>query len=220
LFESGDGNNVAYAFVIEGKVGDQVSLRFNFVNSNRRTINANWEKYKLGAWTPAQEFYAAFYCEDGEVRIKTKSDVVDYDCFDWGAVEAEYSDVWSDIEYFKVTKGILTKEYMPSAMIAAFSDVNFWSANFTDNIYFVPVLREPVVVNLGFIGWYIHESRPEAPMQTSFYWQTLNEGDTIDWDAVDAAYAEWVAGGGLAPDWETGIRTSGPASFLFNRRSA
>ena len=70
----------------------------------------------------------------------------------------------------------------------------------------------PVVVNLGFIGYYLHEGRV---LSTSFYWQALNEGDTIDWDAVDAAYADWVARGGLAPN-RTQWRTSGPQSFTFD----
>ncbi|MCL2854096.1 MAG: hypothetical protein FWE21_00595 [Defluviitaleaceae bacterium] len=77
----------------------------------------------------------------------------------------------------------------------------------------------PLVINLGFIGWFIHESRPEAPIQTSFFWLELNEGDMIDWDAVDAAYAAWVAQGGLAPD-RTLWRTSGHTSFTFEDYAA
>jgi hypothetical protein len=74
--------------------------------------------------------------------------------------------------------------------------------------------NDDLQIRLGFIGWYIHESRPDSPMQTSFYWQTLNAGDMIDWVAVDAAYEGWIAIGGLAPlreQWQT----SGFASFTF-----
>jgi len=70
---------------------------------------------------------------------------------------------------------------------------------------------EPVIVNLGFIGYYLFDGNV---LSTSIHWQLLNDGDMIDWDAVDAAYAAWVAQGGLAPEraiWQT----SGFASFTF-----
>ena len=71
---------------------------------------------------------------------------------------------------------------------------------------------EPIVVNLGFIGHYMFGDRV---LTTSFYWQTLNEGDMIDWDAVDEAYAGWVAQGGLAIDTTNGWRSSGFAPIFF-----
>lgn len=71
---------------------------------------------------------------------------------------------------------------------------------------------KPIEVALGFIGHYLHDGRV---LTTSFYWQTLNAGDMIDWDAVEAAYAAWVAIGGLAPDTANGWRTSGFGSFAF-----
>ena len=72
---------------------------------------------------------------------------------------------------------------------------------------------EPVVVNLGFIGYYLYDGKV---MSTSIHWQLLeNEGDMIDWDAVDAAYADWMANGGLAPKREL-WHTSGYASFTFD----
>jgi len=73
---------------------------------------------------------------------------------------------------------------------------------------------EPVVVNIGFIGYYYNG---ENVLSTSFYWQELNEGDMIDWDAVDAAYEAWVTNGGLAPKREE-WQTSGYASFTFPDR--
>jgi len=79
----------------------------------------------------------------------------------------------------------------------------------------VPV-AEPVAVNLGFIGYYLYDGNA---LSTSFYWQALTEGDMIDWDAVDAAYAEWVGQGGLAPD-RTLWQTSGYASFTFEDYAA
>ena len=79
--------------------------------------------------------------------------------------------------------------------------------------YYVSPDYELPTVELGFIGWY--GQKPDgSPMQTSFYWQTLRPGETIDWDAVDAAYADWVAQGGLEPD-RTFWQTSGPESFTF-----
>ena len=70
---------------------------------------------------------------------------------------------------------------------------------------------EPIIVNLGFVGYYLYDGKV---LNTSFYWQTLKEGDNIDWDAVDAAYADWVAKGGLEPD-RTLWKTSGYATFTF-----
>ena len=75
---------------------------------------------------------------------------------------------------------------------------------------------EPVVVNLGFIGYYLFEGNV---LSTSIHWQKLEEGDMIDWDAVDAAYDVWVAQGGLAPKRELWL-TSGYASFTFEDYAA
>ena len=75
-----------------------------------------------------------------------------------------------------------------------------------------PEIEPEIVINLGFIGYYLSDGEV---LNTSFYWQELNEGDMIDWDAVDAAYDAWVAQGGLAPArvlWQT----SGYASFTFD----
>jgi len=78
------------------------------------------------------------------------------------------------------------------------------------------VVEERIVVNLGFIGYYLFD---DVVMSTSIHWQALNEGDFIDWDAVDAAYADWVAEGGLEPD-RTLWQTSGYASYTFEDYAA
>jgi len=73
---------------------------------------------------------------------------------------------------------------------------------------------EPVV-RLGFIGYYLNDG---DVLSTSIHWQYLEEGDCIDWDAVDAAYADWVAQGGLVPEravWQT----SGGSSFTFGDKA-
>jgi len=72
--------------------------------------------------------------------------------------------------------------------------------------------KQPVEINLGFIGYYVFEGKV---MSTSFYWQKLMKGDCIDWVAVDAAYAGWVAKGGLEPD-RTYWQTSGSGSYTFD----
>ena len=74
-----------------------------------------------------------------------------------------------------------------------------------------PVDTKKVHVNLGFIGYYLYDG---IVMSTSIHWQNLEDGECIDWDAVDAAYADWIAQGGLAPD-RTLWQTSGYASFTF-----
>ena len=85
-------------------------------------------------------------------------------------------------------------------------------------LYFAPIVPavpepqpEPVVINLGFIGYYMYDGQV---LNTSFYWQNLEEGDMINWEAVDEAYADWVDQGGLTPD-RTEWKTSGYASFMF-----
>lgn len=83
------------------------------------------------------------------------------------------------------------------------------------------VHTDETIVHLGFIGWYNWKDGDGNmyTMQTSFYWQVLKEGDFINWDAVDAAYEKWAAGGGLAPDRDTGWKTSGAGSFRFADRA-
>ena len=68
-----------------------------------------------------------------------------------------------------------------------------------------------VVVNLGFVGYYPFEG---SILPTSIHWQQLEQDDHIDWEAVDAAYADWIAVGGLVPNREVWL-TSGHASFSF-----
>jgi len=70
--------------------------------------------------------------------------------------------------------------------------------------------REEVVVHLGFIGYYCFEGNV---LSTSPYWQDIKKGEKIDWKAVDAAYADWVKKGGLAPG--TTYQTSGAGSYTF-----
>ena len=86
-----------------------------------------------------------------------------------------------------------------------------WLSEFVLNPPVIPP-ADPIVVDLGFIGHYLHDGRV---LTTSFYWQRLNEGDLIDWAAVEAAYAGWVAEGGLAPDTTGGWRSSGFAPIFF-----
>jgi hypothetical protein len=68
----------------------------------------------------------------------------------------------------------------------------------------------PVVKNIGFIGYYVFG---DSVLSTSVYWQALSVGDLIDWVAVDAAYDDWVAKGGLVHGLV--CVTSGPEAFTF-----
>jgi hypothetical protein len=70
---------------------------------------------------------------------------------------------------------------------------------------------EETGISLGFIGYYGYE---DHVLSTSFYWQHLEKGSLIDWGAVNAAYDDWVANGGLEPD-RTVWQTSGAGSFTF-----
>ncbi|MDR0782970.1 MAG: hypothetical protein LBE83_04335 [Propionibacteriaceae bacterium] len=68
------------------------------------------------------------------------------------------------------------------------------------------------IVNLGFIGYYVDSLG--VVRSTSPYWQALAEGVCIDWEAVEAAYADWAGLGGLSlPDPTKGWQSSGIASF-------
>ena len=69
----------------------------------------------------------------------------------------------------------------------------------------------PVIVRIGFIGYYLFEGNV---LSTSPFWMPLEPGQCFDWDFVDAEYAKWMEQGGLEPDrsvWQT----SGYASFTF-----
>jgi len=79
------------------------------------------------------------------------------------------------------------------------------------------VTEKPLdTINLGFIGYYVWG---DNVLSTSIYWQCLKEGDTIDWVAVDWAYSDWVANGGLESD-RTLWQTSGYTSFTFEDYAA
>jgi len=86
-----------------------------------------------------------------------------------------------------------------------------------DDCMLVDLASMPNVVNLGFIGYYTYDFGGEngvRVLSTSIHWQNLEEGDMIDWVAVDEAYDAWIAQGGLAPEralWQT----SGYGSYTF-----
>ena len=83
--------------------------------------------------------------------------------------------------------------------------------DFADKQVFTFVPAVTPSIDVGFIGYYFNE---DNVLSTSFYWVTLNQGEFFDWAEIDAAYAGWVADGGLVPDrslWQT----SGFASFFF-----
>ncbi|MDR0493791.1 MAG: hypothetical protein LBH74_09180, partial [Nitrososphaerota archaeon] len=87
-------------------------------------------------------------------------------------------------------------------------------ADLTITGHWVEVKIVDPVKDIGFIGHYVFG---DVVLQTSFYWQTLNVGDMIDWTAVDAAYAAWVAQGGLAHGL---VCVTDPAPFAFDYGAA
>lgn len=118
------------------------------------------------------------------------------------------------------------------AKFHAIGDSGLWEAVYGYNwdgredlvIYFnsiveevLPIGEDKEPINIGFIGYYNYDFGGETgirTLSTSFYWQKLEQGEMIDWEAVDAAYADWMAQGGLEPD-RTLWKTSGVASFSF-----
>jgi len=135
---------------------------------------------------------------------------------DWDAVDAAYAD-WVAIGGLEPDRTIWQTSGYASFTFEDYAEVGY--ADFTNGqlesfyqqFYLDPGYIYYPPINLGFIGYYLFDG---IAMSTSFYWQELNAGDSIDWDAVDAAYADWVAGGGLAAD-RTLWQTSGYASFTF-----
>jgi len=103
---------------------------------------------------------------------------------------------------------VITPSVQDQSKLGTSIDGSFTCADFQ----FQEIVVPPVEVNLGFVGFYLNDGNV---LSTSIHWQNLKEGDCIDWAAVDAAYDEWVAGGGLAPKREL-WQTSGYASYTFD----
>ena len=162
--------------------------------------------------------FIGYYVYDGVVMSTSIhwQNLSEGDLIDWDAVDAAYAD-WMDqggLEPDRTlwqTSGYASFTFVDYAELG-FGDFNIGQLENYYKAYFVdPGYVDPVVVNLGFIGYYVNDGNV---LSTSIHWQTLKKGDMIDWDAVDAAYAAWVAGGGLVPD-RTLWLTSGYASFTF-----
>ena len=161
------------------------------------------------------------YYENGNGGVSTTSigwqDIRPGSTINWDAVDAAY-DAWVAEGGLAPQKDLChTSGYAPltfewNAPIG-FSDFSlaqqegYYKSFYIDPGYIAPAAP----INVGFIGYYVNDGNI---ISTSFYWQVIQPGDTIDWAAVDAAYADWVARGGLAPDG-TLWQTSGYASFTF-----
>ena len=168
--------------------------------------------------------FIGYYVNDGKVMstsIHWQYLEKEGDMIDWDAVDAAYAD-W-------IAQGGLAPNRVNGWLSSGFASFNFedyaalgygdftikqiegyYNAYYVDPGYILP--SDPIVIDLGFIGYYVNNGKV---LSTSFYWQKLQEGDMIDWDAVDAAYAGWVAQGGLEPKRDQ-WKTSGPATFTFD----
>jgi len=145
------------------------------------------------------------------------------ECVDPDAVDAAY-DEWFNVtgglekddrggwttsgygSFHKDTVGELCYEDFGPAQLEG-----YYGAYYVETGY-----KLPIKVNIGFVGFYLFGDKV---MNTSFYWQNLEkDGDCIDWEALDVAYAGWVARGGLplpdngSPEW----KTSGYAPLFIN----
>ena len=225
------GEFVTVSYTVEVNAGTYGATITNRATVNGKDGNSDNDVKEYGETTivvnsPPVEINLAFigyYLYNGNVLSTSIhwQNLKEGDMVDWDAVDAAYAE-W-------VANGGLVprRETWQTSGYASFTFADYAALGFGDfNLgqlenyylaYFVSpgYILSPVEVNLGFIGYYLHEGRI---LNTSFYWQTLKAGDVIDWDAVDAAYANWVAQGGFAPC--SGLwRTSGPDSFTFAYRA-
>ena len=164
--------------------------------------------------------FIGHYVYNGQV-LQTSfywQDLVAGQFIDWTAVDAAY-DAWVAQGGLAPQKD-LCQTSGPSPITFQYGDPTIGYSDFTNtqletlyqSFYVDPGYIAPApAIEVGFIGYYVNDGKV---MNTSFYWQEIQPGDTIDWAAVDAAYADWVARGGLAPDG-TLWQTSGYASFTF-----
>jgi len=168
--------------------------------------------------------FVGYYMYDGKVMSTSIhwQTLKEGDAIDWNAVDAAYAE-WAaqgglvPDRTTWLTSGYASFTFGDYASLG-FDDFNIGQIEgFYKNYYVDPgYLLPSIELNLGFIGYYLYDGKV---MSTSFYWQKLNAGDLIDWNAVDAAYAGWVAQGGLVPD-RTTWQTSGYASFTFDDYAA
>ena len=170
-------------------------------------------------YAPISLGFIGYYIYDGKVMSTSPFwlTLEAGDLIDWDAVDAGYAD-W-------MAKGGLEPDrtLWQTSGYASFAFTDYAPLGYSDftggqlESYYQAFYVDPgyinyAPVNLGFIGHYLNNGNV---LSTSFYWQTLGAGDFIDWDAVDAAYADWVAKGGLVPD-RSQWKTSGPATFYFD----
>ena len=73
--------------------------------------------------------------------------------------------------------------------------------------------NDEIIYSIGFIGYIDSEGEK---IGDTFYWQYLKAGEAIDWEAVFAAYGDWVAQGGYGLNYLKGWQTSGAYSEEFD----
>ena len=203
-------------------------LTFELLNSTDKNINNVWISAKE-VKAPAEPtivnlgfigFYIYHQFQEDEAILNTSfywQELKEGETIDWDAVDAAYAE-WVAGGGLPPFGPYSTSGFGPFTF--EHGDPIGWGDFGVDQIegyyheFYVSPGHEMQAVDLGFIGYYGQNPETGLPMSTSFYWQTIRNGETIDWDAVDAAYADWVAKGGYEPD-RTYWQTSGPASFTF-----
>ena len=206
-------SNTYTGFVIKPAAGQAKTDDGCYVFFIDKMVPKNINMVFIGGWVdkkvdyPEAEIgFIGYYVYDGVVMstsIHWQTLYQPGECIDWDAVEAAYADWVARGGLVKLEDGWQTSGW-DSRWIKPYpeGDVCYGDLGegqveaYYKKIYLDPGYEmPPAPYDIGFIGWYINDGKI---MQTSFYWQTLAKPlDCIEWDAVYAAYEEWIAKGGL-----------------------
>ncbi|MCL2509677.1 MAG: hypothetical protein FWF07_01175 [Methanomassiliicoccaceae archaeon] len=163
--------------------------------------------------------FIAYYDHDGTVMSTSIGwqELRSGDNIDWAAASNVYDSYVA--QGYLAPDGTVcqTSGYAPLTFAwgdqIGFSDFTIGQLEYAYNSFYIdPGYIAPApAIEVGFIGYYVNDGKV---MSTSIFWQEILPGGSIDWAAVDAEYADYVALGYLAPLKDTCV-TSGAASLSF-----
>lgn len=169
---------------------------------------------------PVSLGFIGYYVHSGKIMSTSfyNIDLNQGETIDWGKVDEAYED-WYAQGGLRPKNESYQKSGVGSFHTAHQEREGLGHHTFTEDLiegyygrHFIdPGYLEPMpAVNLGFIGYYKFDGQI---LSTSIYNIELQERDMVDWDAVDAAYEDWYARGGIRTADTPTYQKSGFGSF-------